>query len=151
MSSPNQIFQTKNALRGKSVTWGVRIFLFLSLFILTVVLIAIPKGKSPTLTNIETKTKFFENEVNPLKQLNITSNQKNKYKGFKSFLEAKDREDSIKKLKGRFLQKDNSFIRAAFFSPSATSDYPVALTDLEENANKLNTIFPEWFFFRFNQ
>ncbi len=147
MSSSNQIFQTKSALRGKSVTWGIRIFLFLSLFILTIVLIAIPKGKSPTLTNIETKTRFFENEVNPLKQLNITSNQKNKYKGFKSFLEAKDREDSINKLEGKFFKKDNSFIRAAFFSPSSILDYPIALADLEENANKLNTIFPEWFFF----
>ena len=71
--------------------------------------------------NIETKTKFFENEVNPLKQLNISSSKKNKYKGFKSFLEAKDREDSINKLKGKFFKKDSTFIRAAFFSPSAVT------------------------------
>ncbi len=147
MSQDNQIFQTSSALRGKSVTWGIRIFLFLSLFIITVVIIAIPKGKSPNLTNIETKTKFFENEVNPLKQLNISSTQKKKYKGFKSFLESKDREDSINKLRGKILKKDSSFIRAAFFSPSSILDYPIALKDLEENANKLNTIFPEWFFF----
>ncbi len=147
MGNQNQIFQTDSALRWNGVKWTMRVILFVILLLITVVVIAIINGQSPNLPSIESKTKLFQNEINPLQQLRISNSQKNKYKGIKSFLEAKDKEDSINQLKGKIVNIDNSLIRAAFYDPSEVRNYPIMLSDLQENASKLNTIFPEWFSF----
>ncbi len=143
MSSSNQIFQTNSALRWNSVKWTSRVVLFVILLFITVLVIAVIRAQSPNLPDIETKSTLFENEINPTKQL-IPSNQKGKYKaGFKSYLEAKDKEDSIARLKGKKINEDTAFIRASFFDPS--NNYAASLSDLNENGHKLNTIFPAWF------
>ncbi len=145
MSNQNQIFQTESALRWNSVKWSSRVILFVILLFVTVAIIAVIRGQSPNLPTIESNTKLYENEINPLTQLNISKNIRNKYKGgFKSFLEAKDKEDSINQIKGK-PTNNTSLIRAAFYDPSSISDYPIMLKDLSENADKLNLIFPEWF------
>ena len=144
MNSSNQIFQTNSALRWKSVKWTTRIIFFIALFFITVVGIAIVQGTSPSLTNIESKNRFFKDVINPVQQRNIPFSQRNKSRGFKAFLEAKDKEDSINKLNGRKPIEQIDHIRAAFYDPSES--YAVGLNDLETNGNKLNTIFPEWFF-----
>ncbi len=144
MSGSNQIFQTNNATRWISVKWTTRVILFVILFLITVVVIAVIRASSPNLPDIETKSRLFENEVNPSHKL-IPEFQKYRYKGgFKSFLEEKDKEDSLAKLKGKQIIEDSSFIRSAFFDPS--TNYAAAISDLSEHASKLNTIFPVWFF-----
>lgn len=152
MSQSNQVFQTNSALRWKSVKWTVRVVLVIALFLITVVVIAIIRGSAPSLPNIESKDRLFENVLNPEHGLNLSSPQNKKYKGFKSFLEAKDKEDSLKNLKNKNAADLNAkretavnpFIRAAFYDPS--NNYAVGLSDLQANGSKLNTIFPEWFF-----
>ena len=57
----------------------------------------------------------------------------------------KERADSLRKARRGFASKANSLsvIRAAFYTPwTGNTSFP----DLEKNADKLNTIFPEWFF-----
>ncbi len=143
MSGNNQIFQTNSALRWKSLKWTSRIILFILLFVITVVVIAAIFATTPSLPNIQTKNKLFENALNTANSMDLSPSLRKKYKGFKSFLEEKDKEDSINKLKGKIEFISNKLIRAAFYDNSWTAaNY---LPDLEENASKLNTIFPTWF------
>ncbi len=144
MNNLNQIFQTNSALRWNSVKWTSRVILVILVFVITVVCIAVVQGTSPSLTNIETNNRFFKNIIDPLQELNIPLAQRNKSKGFKAFLELKDREDSINKTKGKKINDQTDYIRAAFYDPSGS--YAVGLSDLETNAHNLTTIFPEWFF-----
>jgi cellulose synthase/poly-beta-1,6-N-acetylglucosamine synthase-like glycosyltransferase/peptidoglycan/xylan/chitin deacetylase (PgdA/CDA1 family)/spore germination protein YaaH len=144
MNNANQIFQTNSALRWNSVKWTTRVILFIAIFFITVVSIAIVQGTSPNLTNIESKNRFFKDVINPIVKRNVPFSQRNKTRGFKAFLEAKDKEDSINKIKGNKPIEKIDYIRAAFYDPSES--YAVGLNDLETNGNKLNTIFPEWFF-----
>jgi spore germination protein YaaH len=60
-----------------------------------------------------------------------------KYAGFKYLLEKRKLEGSVGK---QF--NANALIRAAFYTPWNSA----ALHDLIKNGNKLNTIYPEWFF-----
>ena len=148
MSNPNQVFQTNSALRWKSVKWTTRVILFIILFLITVVVIAVIRGSSPSLPNIKSKNTYYEEVMNPSHGLNLSSGLNKKYKGFKSFLESKDKEDSLRKLKDKRITAVNPFIRAAFYSPAQNA--AVSLSDLEENGAKLNTIFPQWFFIDLN-
>ncbi len=143
MSGNNQIFQTNSALRWKSVKWTSRIILFILLFVITVVVIAAIFATTPSLPNIQTKNKLFENALNTANSMDLSPSLRKKYKGFKSFLEEKDKEDSINKFQKKFEPLPGNLIRAAFYDNSwAAANY---IPDLEENASKLNTIFPTWF------
>ncbi len=83
--------------------------------------------------------------LDPSNPLILKNNQNTKYKGFKDFLFKKFKSDSLKKNKKNFASKANSLslIRAAFYTPWNAK---LALPDLEKNADKINTIIPEWFF-----
>ena len=148
MNTQNQIFQTDSSLRWNGVKWTSRVILFIILFFIAIAIVAVVVAHSPNMPEIETKSRLFENETNPLTKLNIPEAQKKKYKGIKSYLEAKDREDSIKKIKGIKIVETSQFVRAAFYDPSY--NYAAGLSDLAANASKLNTIYPEWLFFDLN-
>jgi peptidoglycan-N-acetylglucosamine deacetylase len=145
MGNQNQIFQTDSALRWNGVKWTSRVILFIILFFIAIAIVAVVLAHSPNMPEIETKSRLFENETNPLTKLNIPEAQKKKYKGIKSYLESKDKEDSIKKIKGIKIDESSLFIRSSFYSPA--NNYAAALSDLQANASKLNMVFPEWFFF----
>ena len=142
MSQSGQIFQTSNSKRWKRVKWGTRVILVVAAFFITVVVIAIVSGSIPSLPNIESKDRLFQNAINA-RSLHFNSKENRKYKGFKAFLDQKEKEDSIKEVNNKNLTSSNPFIRAAFYDPSY--NYAPGLADLEENADKLNTIFPLWF------
>ena len=144
MSDSKQIFQTDSSLRGQSVKWSGRILIFVSLFFISIAVIAIIRGSAPGLPNIKGGSRLFENQSSPYKALPLSIAERKKYLGFKSFLREKEKEDSLKRI-GVKKTKEIPNIRAAFYSPSWSP--AVSLSDLEENAGKLNTIFPEWFFF----
>ncbi len=144
MGQNNQIFQTSSPLRWNSVKWTSRIILFIILFLITVAVVAIVRGIAPNLTNIESKNKLFENSIASSNAINVSPVINKKFKGFKSFLELKEKEDSIKRIPGKKATDGNPSIRAAFYSPA--NNYAAGLNDLETNAGKINTIFPEWFF-----
>ena len=141
MSQHKQIFQANSPLRWKSFKWTTRIFFFILFFVIAIVVVAVIRGKAPNLPNIASKSRLFEDAMNPNHPLNLTSATNKKYKGFKSFLELKEKVDSLHKNK----TVENPFIRAGFYDPTNAS-YADVLSDLEKNAVSLNTIFPLWFF-----
>ena len=139
MYSP-QIFQTNNPVRWKSVKWTSRIILFIVLFLLAVVVLAIINGANPNLPNLNEKSKYYQSKLDPSNKLTLESPLNKKFKGFKDFLEKKQREDSIAKVTNTKINA--SLIRGAFYTPWLLA----SLADLQQNADKLNTIYPEWFF-----
>ena len=143
MSQENQIFQTNSSFRWNSIKWTTRIILVVAVFLISVVVVAIVQGNSPALTNIKTSNGYFNGDKESAKQLKLSMSQKFKGKGFKTFLESKDREDSINKARGKKSAEQNEYIRAAFYDPQG--NYAASFSDLEAHASQLNTIFPQWF------
>ncbi len=144
-SDTPQIFQTSKPTRWKSVKWTTRVLLIIALFFFVVLGIALYSGSQPSLPNMQAKAKEYETSLDPTNPLTLKNTQNEKYKGFKDFLLKKVRTDSLKKARNKTASKANSLpvIRAAFYTPwTANTSYP----DLQKNADKLNTIFPEWFF-----
>jgi poly-beta-1,6 N-acetyl-D-glucosamine synthase len=147
MSNNNtaQIFQTSKPTRWRRFKWTGRVILMIAVFFLVVLGIALYSGSLPNVPNLEARAREYQSALDPSNPLILKNNQNTKYKGFKDFLFNKLKKDSLKKAKNNFVAKTNSLslIRAAFYTPWNAA---VALPDLEKNADKINTIFPEWFF-----
>ena len=146
MSNNNtpQIFQTDKPTRWKSFKWTGRVLLMIAVFFLIVLGIALYSGSLPNIPNLQAKAREFQSTLDPSNPLILKNNQNTKYKGFKDFLFKKLQTDSTKKNRN-IASKANSLslIRAAFYTPWNAK---LALPDLQKNADKINTIFPEWFF-----
>ena len=140
MANSVQVFQTSNSIRWKSIKWSSRIILLVIIFLLVVFGLAVRNGISPNLPNINAKARYYQSKLDPTNKLTLASPLNKKYKGFKDYLEKKQQEDSIKKINATKLNA--SQIRAAFYTPWLTA----SLSDLQKNGDKLNTIYPEWFF-----
>lgn len=145
MIKPGQIFQTDDSKRWKSFKWSFRIILVVVVFFLVVLSIAILRGNAPSLPNLESKGKAYQAKLDPSNPLTLTENFNTKYKGFKKFLGSRIKEDSIKNLQTRKNSTHLSIpaIRAAFYTPWTAN---TSLPDLQKYGDKLNVIFPEWFF-----
>ncbi|MGC4100486.1 glycosyltransferase [Ferruginibacter sp.] len=133
----SQIFQTNSPSRWRSFKWTFRILLFVALFLIVVVTLAIINGRNPSLPNQLEKSKYFQNKLDPNAGFTLSTEQNKKYKGFKDLL-YKRKQDK----KNNHSTVAASLIRSAFYTPWSNT----ALPDLKKNANKLNTIYPEWFF-----
>jgi cellulose synthase/poly-beta-1,6-N-acetylglucosamine synthase-like glycosyltransferase/spore germination protein YaaH/peptidoglycan/xylan/chitin deacetylase (PgdA/CDA1 family) len=140
-----QIFQTDNPSRWRRLKWSFRILLVIFLFFLAVLAFALIRGINPSIPNLEEKGREYANKLDPSQSFTFASKENRKYKGFKDFLVKKEKEDSLKKKSGKEnLTKKNPYIRSAFYTawrPNSDS-----YKSLEKNGDKLNTIFPEWFF-----
>jgi cellulose synthase/poly-beta-1,6-N-acetylglucosamine synthase-like glycosyltransferase/spore germination protein YaaH/peptidoglycan/xylan/chitin deacetylase (PgdA/CDA1 family) len=140
-----QIFQTNSITRWRNFKWTFRVLLIIALFLIVVMVIALKTGVSPSPVNIQNRARAYENKLDPSNPLTLANSQNKKYKGFKSFLFKKIKEDSIRNIAA--LQKGNTpqlpFIRAGFYTPWTRK---TSLPDIQKNGDKLNTIFPEWFF-----
>jgi hypothetical protein len=140
-----QIFQTNKSTRWRSFKWTGRVFLLVGVFLFVVLGIALYSGSLPNIPNMQAKAREYETTLDPGNPLILKNNQNTKFKGFKDFLFNKLKADSLKKIRNRGISKANSLsvIRAAFYTPwNSTTSLP----DLKANADKINTIFPEWFF-----
>jgi cellulose synthase/poly-beta-1,6-N-acetylglucosamine synthase-like glycosyltransferase/spore germination protein YaaH/peptidoglycan/xylan/chitin deacetylase (PgdA/CDA1 family) len=140
-----QIFQTSKPTRWKRVKWTARLFLLIGIFFFVVLGIALYSGSAPNIPNMEAKAREYQIALDPSNPLILKNRQNEKYKGFKDFLIKKLKADSLKKIKTKKASPANSLslIRAAFYTPWNAS---VSLPDLKKNADKINTIIPEWFF-----
>lgn len=140
-----QIFQTSQPARWKRVQWTGRVFLIIVLFFFVVLGIALYSGSLPSIPNLEAKAKQYELRIDPTNPFTLKNEQNEKYKGFKDFLLKKVKADSIKRARNKLPSEANSLsvIRGAFYTPWTAN---TSLPDLKRNADKLNTIFPEWFF-----
>lgn len=147
MSNDNtsQIFQTDKPTRWKRFKWTGRVLLMITVFFLVILGIALYSGSLPNVPNLEAKAREYKTALDPSNLLILKNNQNSKYKGFKDFLFRKLKTDSLNKLKNKGVSKANSLslIRATFYTPWNAQ---LALPDLQKNADKINTIFPEWFF-----
>ena len=139
MANKDQIFQTSNATRWKSVQWTGRIILMIMVFLLVVTVLAVINGNNPNLPNIQAKDKYYQSKLDPSNKLTLATPLNKKYKGFRDFLLKKEKEDSLNAGKNK---PNISLIRAAFYTPWLAG----SLADLVKNADKLNTVYPEWFF-----
>ncbi|MBS1509733.1 MAG: glycosyltransferase [Bacteroidetes bacterium] len=137
MSTTTQIFQTSNASRWKRVKWSFRVLLIILVFLIGVVALALINGKNPSLPNVTDKGKYYKTSLDPANKLTFTTPLNKKYKGFKDLLDKKKQEN-----KTPHSTVSASLIRAAFYPAWSKT----ALPDLKKNADKLNTIYPEWFF-----
>jgi len=143
MSPDNrQIFQAATPSRWKKFKWGARIFSAIAFFLLIILVLALIRGYNPSLPALEAKSKIFADKLDPSNPFTFTSARNKKYKGFKNFLENRYKKHKDTVRAGNFTS--GNFIRAAFYTPWDNTG--AALRSLEQNANKLNTIFPEWFF-----
>ncbi len=145
MSGSSQIFQTSSPTRWRSFKWSLRVLLMIILFFLVVVVVALIRGVNPSPVNIENLSKSYENKLDPYNPLTFANSQNKKYKGFKDFLVRRIKDDSLRAIsQAKNKQVDKiPFIRAAFYTPWTAN---TSLPDLEKYGDKLNTIFPEWFF-----
>ena len=146
MSNASQVFQTKKTIRWKSVKWTSRVLAMVAIFLLVVLGLALFSGSLPSMPNRQAKARDYQLQMDPSNPLSIPFYQNKKIKGFKQFLINKEKEDSIRKLK-KIAPGNNAekipYIRAAFYTPWNAN---TSLPDLEKYGDKLNTIFPEWFF-----
>ncbi|MEO6894022.1 MAG: glycosyltransferase, partial [Ginsengibacter sp.] len=145
INETSQIFQTNKSTRWKRFKWTGRVLLMITIFFLVVLGIALYSGSLPNVPNMQAKAREYQTSLDPSNPLILKNNQNIKYKGFKDFLFKKLKADSLKKSKTKFISKASSLslIRAVFYTPWNAK---LALPDLEKNADKINTIFPEWFF-----
>lgn len=139
MNEP-QIFQTSNATRWRSIKWSGRIILLIALFFLAVIVLAVIHDSNPSLPNLDSKAKAYQDKLDPSNNLTLSTKQNKKFTGFKTFLEKRALQDSLNTVKENAVR--SALIRAAFYTPWSSA----ALSDLKLNADKLNTIYPEWFF-----
>lgn len=138
METAPQIFQASSPSRWKRVIWTGRIFFFISLFVLAIVILTIALAKNPD-TNLTPGE--YEGRNGPVHK---GSGKKSKeLKGFKDFLLKKAREDSLRKNSATINKTSGQYIRAAFYTPWSRSK---SVPSLERHGDKINTIFPEWFF-----
>lgn len=139
-----QIFQTDKPTRWRRFKWTARVVLFLSVFLLVVLAIALYSGSQPSLPNMKARAREYQTFLDAGNPLVLKNKQNEKYKGFKDFLLQKIKSDTAALHKKGASKTDSlSLIRAAFYTPWNAS---LALPDLEKHADKINTIFPEWFF-----
>ncbi|MEO5782720.1 MAG: polysaccharide deacetylase family protein, partial [Ginsengibacter sp.] len=146
MSNASQVFQTQKGIRWKSVQWTTRVLAIIAIFLLVVLCLALFSGSLPSMPNRQQKARDYQLQMDPSSPLSIPFYQNKKIKGFKEFLTNKEKEDSVRKLK-KIASGNNAekipYIRAAFYTPWTAN---TSLPDLEKYGDKLNTIFPEWFF-----
>ncbi len=137
MGNATQVFQANSPSRWKKIKWTGRIIFFISIFILGVVVLAIILAQNPSTIVISGQYSGSQNNKG------LPAHHNKKIKGFKDYLAKKEVEELRLKQKTSIPQTSGQFIRAAFYTPWSGSK---SVPSLERYGDKINTIFPEWFF-----
>lgn len=132
-----QIFQTPDSKRFKRTQWTLRILFILLIFFTSVVAVAVIRDKNPDLPQMESVGKLYRTRLDPGDPLTFETKLNKKFKGFKAFL---NKRISLEMQQGSNI--GTRLVRGAFYVPWS----PSALTDLRLHGDKINTIYPEWFF-----
>lgn len=95
------------------------------------------RGKNPSIPEMISVGDLYKAKTDPSNHFTFETKINKKFQGFKAFLNKKIAE-------GKFDNNtmDTRLIRSAFYVPWS----PSSLEDLRTNGDKLNTIYPEWFF-----
>ncbi|MBV9986648.1 MAG: glycosyltransferase [Chitinophagaceae bacterium] len=146
MSNQSQIFQTVTKTRWQRFKWAVRLLLFLSLFGLAALAIALNSLFEQTIPLDSRAIKKVLSGGVPAYRESALGKQ---YRGFKKAIDARwarrnrnAGSDSMPDLSRSPLFSDSVGIRAAFY---VTWD-PQSFFSLERNISKLNLVIPEWLF-----
>lgn len=131
-----QIFQTPNPKRYLITKWSLRIIGLIAGLIAVIVALTIIKGSNPSMPTLVSTSDLYKAKLDPSNPFTFETKLNKKYKGFKNFLQQKIKTEK------NINYTDTKLIRAAFYTPWS----PLSLIDLRKNGNKLNTIYPEWFF-----
>ncbi len=139
MSQGRQVFQTESKWRWRSFQWVGRFLIFMLLLMIPIVVITLSRGLAPDLPILSNGSSTFNHLSKPVTPIKLSSKDLKKYKGFNSFLLAKQKNDS---LRTHVVKPNTTEIRAAFWV-----DWdPQAGYSLQRNIGKLNMVMPEWFF-----
>ncbi len=137
MSDHAQVFQANSPSRWKRIKWTGRIILIITLFVLAVVILAIVLAKNPS--TVVNSGQYYSNRDN----YGLHGYHNKKIKGFKEYLAKKEAEELLLKQRASSPKTSGQFIRSAFYTPWSGSK---SVPSLERYGDKINTIFPEWFF-----
>ncbi|MFT3750607.1 MAG: glycosyltransferase [Agriterribacter sp.] len=139
MSQTKQIFQTNSKLRWRAFQWVGRLMLFGIILMIPVVVITLSRGVQPALPLLSNPGDSLHHLTNLTIPAGLNKKELKKYRGFNDFLSAKAKNEKL--IRGQ-TNLHTSQIRAAFYV-----DWdPQAFYSLQTNINKLNLVFPEWFF-----
>ena len=137
MDNTPQIFQADSPSRWKRIKWTGRIIFFITLFVLSVAVLALVLAKNPT--SIINPGQYNGGRAD----MRLSAYHNKKIKGFKDFLEKKEKEELQKIQTPSENKTSGQYIRAAFYTPWSGSK---SVPSLERYGNKINVIFPEWLF-----
>ena len=135
-SEKTQIFQTENSKRYNWTKWSFRVIFILAICLAIIVGLTIIRGSNPSMPALKSVENAYKSKLDPQNPFTLETKLNKKYKGFKDFLKEKIENDN------KISHPNTKLIRAAFYTPWSS----LSLTDLRHNGNKLNTIYPEWFF-----
>jgi len=141
-SSGKQIFQTSSPKQWKRLQWTSRLILFLTLFLIAILVITLAKGAHPDLPQLKDQNEQYKKILNPSQGLTLTTKYNAKYKGFRNYLLQKRKQwNTIPKFTHISLNKKVK-VRAGFYLDwDAQSFY-----SLRANITKMNMVMPfEWF------
>lgn len=141
--SSAQVFQANSPARWKRIKWTGRIILMIVFFFLLVLILALKIGFTPSLFNLQLRSKEYQAKLDPSNPLTLSHSQNKKYKGFRDYLSEKEKGIGTKNKTIINNTRKLPLVRAAFYTPWTAK---TSLPDLEKCGDKLNTIFPEWFF-----
>lgn len=132
-----QIFQTENSKRFNTTIWTLRVVGIIVLFITFLVGLTVLRGKNPSIPEMISVGNLYKAKTDPAKHFTFETKLNRKFQGFKAFLDKKISEDRYNSS-----TVNTKLIRGAFYVPWS----PSSLEDLRTNGDKLNTVYPEWFF-----
>ncbi len=132
--SEKQIFQSQSSRRWRWFQWSTRLFIFGLLWVIPIVWIAMSRGYKPHMPQL-TNDEFSYKKLNkPESPRAFTALDNKKYKGFNSFIEAKNALNPSLRL------PKAQTIRAGFYVNWDAQ----SLFSLESNIDKMNMVIPEW-------
>lgn len=132
-----QVFQSENSKRYNRTKWSLRFVLILVATAITLIIFTVLRGKNPSLPQLNSISKAYQTKLDPSSPFTFETKLNKKFKGFKDFLNKRIAFESK-----HAAVENTKLIRAAFYTPWS----PLSLVDLRTNGNKINTIYPEWFF-----
>lgn len=146
-SSIQQIFQTNSPGRWNRFKWTTRVLFAIALFFITVFLVALINGTSPSLPKLKDQDEVYKKILNPNNPTTFSNGKNQRFQSFRQFIQKKSYKHHKlhtfrRKKKVRVKPLASVQIRSAFYVPWD----PQSFFSLKANAGKLNMIFPEWIF-----
>ncbi|MBI1343611.1 MAG: glycosyltransferase [Terrimonas sp.] len=138
MAINKQIFETSSLLRWRAFQWTTRFILFGVLLMIPVVWITLYIDKKPELPLLASDADVKHVLSNPVFPKDLSRREFRRYSGIQNYIRSRNK---VMQLMASHKLRTNR-VRAAFYV-----DWdPQSFYSLQKNIDKLNMVFPEWFF-----